>query len=91
MSDDIFNDLRIIARDGGRLDMADRAKIAEAADQLETALDANVRLYQAMLEANAQKVAIAEQLTEVRRKLPGAPEQSWSMSSGWLPFTGASS
>lgn len=86
---DIFDELRIIARDGGRLDIADRAKIAEAADQLEQALFANVQLYQAMLDANAQKAAVAERLVEVSRKLPQPQEPAWSYGSGWIPMVGS--
>lgn len=81
---DIYDELRIIARDGGRLDLSDRAKIARAADELEMALRANVELYHAMLEANAHKVALYEQLTETRRKLPPPAEPAWSWSSGWI-------
>lgn len=79
---DTFDLLRIIARDGGRLDMADRATIANAADELETALNYNVKLHQAALETNAEKIAIAEQLRELRAKLPAPLEPAWSYSSG---------
>lgn len=76
--------LRIIARDGGRIDQTDRVKIALAAEELELALHANETLSASLLEANAHRLALTEQVQHLR-KVKGLPDlQPWSISSGWI-------
>jgi hypothetical protein len=82
---EISDYLRIIARDGGRLDIADRAAIALAADELEQAWRATIEVQRALIAANEHRIALNDQLRETRAKLPAVPvdELPWQMQSGW--------
>jgi SAM-dependent MidA family methyltransferase len=75
---DSLDILRIIARDGGRLDSADRAAIAEAANEFEQMQRQLLATHAALIEANAQRIALAERLAECERPKP------LSMSTGWV-------
>lgn len=83
---DASDELRIIARDGGSLTLADRAAIANAASEMEQMLHAVGQAYRELIEVNAHRLALSEQLRDVRRKLPPVPaeELPWKMESGWL-------
>lgn len=81
MTDDLFDELRIIAADGGRLDSAARARIAEAADTFEQMQFALIATNQALIEANAQRLAATERLMEMQ------PKPLFEMSSGWIAVT----
>lgn len=76
---DLSEHLRIIARDGGRLDQADRARIAEAAEQFEQMQSALIATNQALIECNAHRLAATERLLELQ------PRPLFEMSSGWIP------
>lgn len=87
---DHANELRIIARDGGRLTDVDRAMIADSANELEQALHAAEKAQTGLIEEAGRRVALAEALREANRKLlkaglspDGLP---WSMSSGWIKW-----
>jgi hypothetical protein len=77
MTDDLANDLRIIATETGRLDSADRAKIIEAAHYFEETQAALAQAQRELIEANARRLAMSERLFELK-------PPSWSMSSGWI-------
>ena len=83
---DLPDELRIIATESGRLSTADRAAIARAANDLEAAVNRAIMLNRELLEANAHRVALQDQLTGERRKAaamaPAGP--SWSMTTGWV-------
>jgi hypothetical protein len=83
---DTADELRIIATETGRLSVADRATIASAANDLEAAINRAIELDAKLLEANAHRVALADQLTAERSKTAKAAAPvglSWSMSTGW--------
>lgn len=84
---DLPDELRIIARDGGRLDMADRARISEAADEVEATQRELVRTNLAPIESNAQRIALNEKLLETLRRRDSQKVQPFTMSSGWLTLT----
>lgn len=75
---DSIDILRIIALDGGRLDSADRAAIAEAANEFEMMQRMLLATHADLIEANAQRIALAERLAERERPKP------LSMSTGWV-------
>lgn len=83
--EDLPNELRIIATETGRLSPADRATIARGANYLEVKINHANMLNAQLLEANAHRVALTDQLTAERRKHAGAPASlPWSMSTGWV-------
>ena len=65
---DLFDELRIIAKDGGRLSTDDRAKIAQAADDYEAMARALIATQAALIEANNHRIAMQESMLEARRK-----------------------
>lgn len=77
--------LRIIAQDGGRLDSADRARIAEAAEEFERTHRMLVQTQAALIEANAHRIALNEALLAHK-----ARAKPMSMSTGWvtMPING---
>jgi hypothetical protein len=80
------DELRIIATETGRLSATDRATIARAANDLETAINRAISLDRQLLEANAHRVALNDQLIAERRKataVDGASSLPWSMGTGW--------
>ena len=83
---DLADELRIIATETGRLSVSDRATIARAADDLEAAINRAIMLDRELLEANAHRVALQDQLTAERRKavIAGSAAPSWSMTTGWV-------
>lgn len=82
---DSADELRIIATETGRLSASDRAAIARAANDLEEAINRAISLDARLLEANAHRVALTDQLAAERGKIAQAePAQPWSMGTGWL-------
>ena len=83
---DLSDDLRIIATETGRLSVSDRATIAQAANDLEFMIHHANLLNAQLLEANAHRVALQDQLTAERRKGTAAAPAglSWSMTTGWV-------
>ena len=82
-----FDDLRIIAKDGGRLDAPKRELIASAADELETAYKALIQLHAQLNETQRSLIAVNEQLIEARKVALPKPKSLpfMSLSSGWIP------
>lgn len=78
--------LRIIARDGGRLDSAVRAEIAAAASEFEHTQRLLLETQAQLIEANAHRIAMNEAL--LVRKRAEANAKPMSMSSGWVKLTG---
>lgn len=78
--------LRIIARDGGRLDSAVRAEIAEAANEFERTQRMLLETQAHLIEANAHRIAMNEALLVRRRAEANA--KPLSMSTGWVKVTG---
>lgn len=60
--------LRIIARDGGRLDSAARAEIAEAANEFQHTQQMLLAVQAQLIEANAHRIALNEVLLMEKRK-----------------------
>lgn len=82
---DVADELRIIATEIGRLSAADRATIARGANDLEAALNRAIVLDTQLLEANAHRVALTDQLNAERRKSAGtAVALLWTMTTGWV-------
>jgi hypothetical protein len=83
---ELSEELRIIATETGRLSAVDRATIARAANDLEAAINRSISLDRQLLEANAHKVALTDQLADERRKAAGAVPAPlpWSMRTGWI-------
>lgn len=67
---DIFDELRIIARDGGPLTAADRALIARAADEIEGLGRALVLTQVRLIESQQHRIALNDALLEARRPRP---------------------
>jgi hypothetical protein len=65
---DTFDELRIIAKDGGRLDPTDRAVIARGADELETVYRLLISTQAALIEAQQRQIATNERLIELTRR-----------------------
>lgn len=65
---DTSEELRIIAKDGGKLSASDCALIALAADELEHTQLLLIHTQAAMIEALARQIAVNEQLIEARRR-----------------------
>lgn len=78
--------LRIIARDGGRLDSAVRAEIAEAANEFERTQRMLLETQAQLIEANAHRIAMNEAL--LVRKRSEANAKPLSMSTGWVKVSG---
>lgn len=81
---DTADELRIIARDGGRLDIADRAKIAHAADELENILNFSMKVQAELVDANNHRIALKDKLREDKfREFNHVPDK-WKWSTGWM-------
>lgn len=65
---DLADELRVIAKDGGRLSPMDCQLIARAADELEQASAQVIRTQAQLIEAQQRRLAIAELLLEEKRK-----------------------
>lgn len=80
--------IRIIARDGGRLDSVDQAALAEAANAFEWTQRELLATQAQLIEANAHRIAMNEAL--LVRKRADTNSKPMSMSSGWVtvPLTG---
>ena len=83
----VVDELRIIAKDGGRLDAPKRELIASAADELETAYKALIQLHAQLIETQRRLIAVNEQLIEARKVALPKPKSLpfMSLSSGWIP------
>lgn len=81
---DLPTELRIIARDGGRLSQADRAAIAQAAEEFETTMHRAMACEAALIEANAHRLALTEQIAHLRKAQALPDLQPWSYSTGWI-------
>lgn len=68
---EIFDELRIIAKDGKGLDTADRVVLFRAADELEQAWQQLLSTQSQLIEANAMRIALTERVIELNRY--GAP------------------
>lgn len=64
------DELRIIAKDGGRLTIADRQIIAAAADSLETLSTALIKMQADLIEAQAKQIAAHERIAELSKPPP---------------------
>lgn len=62
-----YDDLRIIASDVKKLSDLDRDIIRHAADELETAQRTLVHVYRQLMECNAHRIALNEQLIDARK------------------------
>jgi hypothetical protein len=81
---DMFEELRIIAKDAHGLSSADREVIRHGADELEYCLKLLIATMAELDESNARRIAINEQLIEARRPPAPAPKLlSLSISTGW--------
>lgn len=60
-------ELRILARDGGRLDSDDRRLLALAAEQHESLARQLIAVQAALIESQQQRIALNEQLLELRK------------------------
>lgn len=78
--------LRIIARDGGHLNSAVRAELAEIANEFERTQRALIETQAQLIEANAHRIAMNEAL--LVRKRAEVNAKPMSMSSGWMRLTG---
>jgi hypothetical protein len=81
---DLADELRIIATETGRLSVSDRATIAQAANDLEYMIRHSNMLNSQLLEANAHRVALTDQLAAERRKAAAPAQLPWSMGTGWV-------
>lgn len=63
-----FDELRIIAKDSHSLEPSDRAKIRQAADELEECQRRLIKLYYEFQQTQAHLIAVNEQLIEARKK-----------------------
>lgn len=72
-----FDDLRIIASSGTRLDTPTREIIRSAADELEATQKALVATQCQLIEAQARLIAVNEQLIEARKAQPWNLRWEW--------------
>lgn len=79
--DDCCEVLRVIASEA-RLSSDDKASLLTAAEQLEFAQRDLIATYAKLIETQQRLIAVNDQLIEAR-KAP-APDQLWSLSSGWV-------
>ena len=61
------DELRIIAKDGGRLTVVDRQIIAAAADSLETLPTAIIKMQAHLIESQAKQIAAHERIVELTK------------------------
>lgn len=64
---DVFDELRIMAQDGGRLSTDDRAKLVQAADQYESMARDLIASNLKLIEANNHRIAQNEAILTLRR------------------------
>lgn len=69
MRTETFDELRIIGQDALSLPAADRRRIAQAAEELETAYKLLVKIQCELIESNQARIATTEQLIEARRQI----------------------
>lgn len=79
---DTFEQLRIIASDGGRLDTADRVLIAHAADELENVCRLLLVMQAELIESQQRRLALNERLIELQRLAPFTPAM-WATRIEW--------
>lgn len=70
MSGDTTDELRILAKDGGRLSAEDCRMLARAADEYEVLVKTLVQTQAQLIEAQQRQIAANEQLLELRRPKP---------------------
>lgn len=81
---DTFEELRILAKDGGRLTALDRELLARAADELEYACRELIASQQAVIESQQQRIATTERLIELQKpKAPSYDHTFWAGIKGW--------
>lgn len=83
---DTVGELRIIAKDNSRLSAQDREAMNRAADELEQAHRALHATNGALFEANQHRVALNDQIKDLKRQGANPPKFP-SVSSGWMPLT----
>lgn len=83
---DLVDELRIIARDGGRLSTDDRAKIAEAAEEFERTQRDLFSARAQLIEANARRIALTEQIIEDRRAAAAKKQEAQTVTMSFGPF-----
>lgn len=86
---DAFEQLRIIAADGGRLSDADRKLIGHAADAIEHMARDLVSTQAKLIEEQAKRIALNDRLLDMKRAEATAEEKKrrsmpfMSMGTGW--------
>lgn len=78
---DAWDEVRIIAIDAP-LKSADRAMLCQAADEFAILARDYLIMQSQLIESQAQRIALNDQLIEIRRKKPQS--NKWSYSSGWM-------
>ena len=78
------DELRIIAKDGGRLSLVDRQIIAGAADTIDHLARLLVETQAELIEAQAKRIAMHERLADQNRQPACILSQPLSMSTGMV-------